>query len=417
MKLGEKVRYFRKTRNLSQKELAEGICSVSYLSKIENGSTEPSEDIGICLGNRLDINLYNNSYSNSYEEYQNLFFHLYKRNRHAANSAFKKLLGISKENTEDSIFFKIFKSLYTLLTSQDTKESATLLKEVSYLEDGINGVKSFYYFIAKGLLEYYQKNFKNSYLSFKRAEEYIEYHQVKSWEKAYLYYLVALAANRLWKNSICLDYSKMALNIFEDSYEFKRCADCRILLGIVYQRFENWSESTKHFEMAEAVANAFDDNFLRGAIYQNLGYNESQNAKSEEAVKLYTKSLVCKENQPAAFKATTIFTLIKEYLKLGQNERCREQILQGIELVKGDPALYEYQLHFQHYLNILEFGKYDWETCTYLIENVIPYMEKINERAYQVEYLQLVGEYYELQNKYKQASTYFVKTINILKKI
>jgi HTH-type transcriptional regulator, quorum sensing regulator NprR len=53
MKTGEKIRYFRKTQNISQQELADGICSVSYLSKIENGQAVASEEIIMFLSNRL----------------------------------------------------------------------------------------------------------------------------------------------------------------------------------------------------------------------------------------------------------------------------------------------------------------------------------------------------------------------------
>lgn len=45
----------RKRRNWSQEGLCKGICTVSYLSKIENGKAEPSEDIVRMLLERLGL--------------------------------------------------------------------------------------------------------------------------------------------------------------------------------------------------------------------------------------------------------------------------------------------------------------------------------------------------------------------------
>ncbi|MCK6258995.1 helix-turn-helix domain-containing protein [Fictibacillus sp. KIGAM418] len=242
MKLGEKIKYFRKTRNLSQQELAEGICSISYLSKIENGVAEPSSDIGLCLAKRLKVDLYDLTSTNRLTDFQNLFYQLIQKNKLEAEQLYQELSTRPKENTEDEILLKVFKSIYLLLAFQDTEKTIPLLKDVSYLDDGIQGEKTFYYFIAKGLLEYYLNQHDKSYHSFKKSEELIEKYNFTLLEKGYLYYLLGLSTNRLWKNPVCLDYIKLALAIFEEIYDFRRCADCRILLGIVYQRFENWNE-------------------------------------------------------------------------------------------------------------------------------------------------------------------------------
>lgn len=44
-KIGKQVFYKRLQQKMTQEELCQGICSVSYLSKIENGKIEASEEI------------------------------------------------------------------------------------------------------------------------------------------------------------------------------------------------------------------------------------------------------------------------------------------------------------------------------------------------------------------------------------
>lgn len=55
---GEILKHYRKTNNLTQEELASGICSRKYVSKLEQDQQIPTLDIVNKLGNKLGINLY-----------------------------------------------------------------------------------------------------------------------------------------------------------------------------------------------------------------------------------------------------------------------------------------------------------------------------------------------------------------------
>lgn len=54
--IGVILKNLRKQKAFSQKQLAEGICSVEYISKIENGKKNPSPDIISKLFHRLGVN-------------------------------------------------------------------------------------------------------------------------------------------------------------------------------------------------------------------------------------------------------------------------------------------------------------------------------------------------------------------------
>ncbi|WP_105210080.1 helix-turn-helix domain-containing protein [Streptococcus suis] len=55
--LGERLKILRKQKNLSQKELAEGICEPSQLSKFERGLVNPSSKLLNQLAKRLEISM------------------------------------------------------------------------------------------------------------------------------------------------------------------------------------------------------------------------------------------------------------------------------------------------------------------------------------------------------------------------
>ena len=55
MGIGSKIRYFRTKNNLTQKELAVGVCATSYLSKIENEIVEPSDEMLDIFSSKLGL--------------------------------------------------------------------------------------------------------------------------------------------------------------------------------------------------------------------------------------------------------------------------------------------------------------------------------------------------------------------------
>ena len=55
---GGLIKYHRQKLDISQKELCDGICVVSHLSKIENNKVEPSDEIVDELFKKLGVNFY-----------------------------------------------------------------------------------------------------------------------------------------------------------------------------------------------------------------------------------------------------------------------------------------------------------------------------------------------------------------------
>lgn len=57
MNIGQTIRYYRKRKALSQKELAEGICSQSEISLIEQDKRQPSLALISCISKKLNISI------------------------------------------------------------------------------------------------------------------------------------------------------------------------------------------------------------------------------------------------------------------------------------------------------------------------------------------------------------------------
>lgn len=78
MDLGAIIQYYRTKKGYTQKQMADGICSVSYLSKIENEMITPKEDVARLLFDRLDISYDDITHSDNHQIIRKIL-KLYKR--------------------------------------------------------------------------------------------------------------------------------------------------------------------------------------------------------------------------------------------------------------------------------------------------------------------------------------------------
>lgn len=417
MNLGEKIRYFRRVKNLSQQELAAGICSVPYLSKIENGVTQPSEEIQQHLATRLEIRLDSINETELIHNYTDLFYSLYQRDYKSARQKFYALTDSPSQSVDEDILHKIFKSIYIMMTTQETAGVQTLLNEVAFIDNVIKGEKAFYYFLARGQLGYFSKNYEDAFSYFLKAEKQLDDNRFEEWEQGYLLYMIGLSANQLYKNIVALEYTKQALMIFEKNYFFKRCADCRIILAIIHLRIKNFDESTKQLLLAETIANTFDDHVLQGIIYHNLGSIATHKGETEKAIELFSRSLKAKEKEPIFAKLMTIYMLVKEYQKTKRREKGLELIETWLEQLKGNPLYRGYELHFIYHKQLFTYGDHNEMIIHFMVKELIPYFKQRNEWIHLADYYPIIGEYFEKNQKYKQASRYYSSAIEAMRKM
>ncbi|MDR7073270.1 helix-turn-helix domain-containing protein [Fictibacillus barbaricus] len=407
MNLGEKIRYFRRVKNLSQQELAAGICSIPYLSKIENGVTEPSEEIQQHLAERLEIRLDTINEDEILRNYVDLFYSLYQLNYQSADEKFKALAASHTQSVDEEILHKIFKCIYLMQAKDEIQPVQVLLKEVSYIDSVINGEKAYYYFIAKGLLSFYSNSLEEALHYFFTAEKQLEENRFQEWEHAYLFYMIGLTANNLHKNIVALEYTKQALDIFEKNYFFKRSANCRIIIAIIHLRIKNFDESTKQLLLAETIANSFNEEPLKGMIYHNLGSVATHKGENDKAIKLFSQSLKAKEQVPLAGKIMTIYALIKEFHKTNCPQEGLNLIEIWLEQVQADPIHREYELHFLYHKQLFTFGEHNEQIIQFMVNELIPYFQQRNEWMHLANYYPIIGKYFESNQKYKQASMYY----------
>jgi len=178
-------------RNQTLESMAKGICSISYLSKMENNTIKPSEEYVKALLERVDVN-YDEIIDDDYDLEVKKVIKYYFYNE---NDKIREVYLKNKKNHFDARL-ELIGSLVDLIDNRfnDFKEKISEIDEVKNALKGINSV-----FLVYLVSEYYIKNYE-----FKKSYYYLK----------------------------CLD----ELNI--DNYEMKRLIDESLLyIGVILKKY------------------------------------------------------------------------------------------------------------------------------------------------------------------------------------
>src|SRR5699024_12844147 len=108
-----------------------------------------------------------------------------------------------------------------------------------------------------------------------------------------------------------LDYENLAIEIFQVEYNFLRCAQCHIILGIIYRRLRMYDKAIKNYNLAKHLGGLEKNNQIIQLAKVNLGYLHSSKGDLRSAIHYY---LELKENPKVNLKRRLrwIRTLTKE---------------------------------------------------------------------------------------------------------
>ncbi|WP_151737673.1 helix-turn-helix domain-containing protein [Paenibacillus tengchongensis] len=223
---GKIIKHYREKQQLTQRELGQGICSVTHLSKIERGITEYSPEITDLLCERLQINM--TTEVERFRETQRLLneWHnaMVMQRTQEAESLKRQ---IEQEALRDLPDYKIPFSLLLIrhhLYNNDLKPAYKLLKEFQkedyaslYVRNYYRHLEGIYYFLSGMFLDCIRV------LTDIDESEYTE--------QEYFYHL-ALAYHSIHSNMISYYYAEKALQYFHRTLNLIRVIDTETLMLI-----------------------------------------------------------------------------------------------------------------------------------------------------------------------------------------
>src|SRR5690625_7451224 len=109
-------------------------------------------------------------------------------------------------------------------------------------------------------------DFNQAMRMYKLAEEKIVNTDLDEEDKADLKYTIAVTHSKLRNTLEAIDYAEAALHTFMRKYNFIRCAECHIILGISYRGLRVYDKSKENNRLAKSHG-VLNNNHHRYLLY------------------------------------------------------------------------------------------------------------------------------------------------------
>lgn len=417
--MGNIIKLKRFKNKMTQEELSIGICTPSYLSRIENNQVVAGEDVYHLLFKKLGIQ-YENNESPATEidiEIEEWYLTMLKRKRAITNMNELKQSAKSSGNGV-SIKFDIVYCRYLLMNGDFDQAGEALL----YLGKIIQNKRSRSFFIYTNILMVYY-HLKEEYAKALRLGlDLIEIDSYRSlakdnYEIAMFYYNIALNYSRIRQFRKCIHFSEKSLNIFNNNYDFDRALDCQLLLGIAHNNLNNWEQSIHAYHLAKKILKLFPietkENYY-GKIYNNLGYCYERQNEFTKSINYYEKGLEYKKDTNDRLQ--TVINLVRCNHVHGNKEQARDWLQLGLDF-KNKNAQQKYILQLDIYALLLQDTNIAIEDLVKLQTTSIKFFSENYMRSLVSEYANLFASLYERYSHYKKANDMYKLSLTTMKEI
>ncbi|MCH7321336.1 helix-turn-helix domain-containing protein [Solibacillus sp. MA9] len=406
--IGKLIKSERIKQGKKQNVLAKGICSASYLSKIENNQVAPNSEILQLLANRLNLNLdLTKSDIENHHVYHEEFFSIYKEVIQKRSASYTKemlsYLSDKRSNyfSKETFFdFKILQLYLLLNIGTNCDEIDSQIAVLSSNVQSFDHKQGYLFEKCLGIHCYNNNQFSRACDAFDRAAQKLPFEHFGEIEKADLSYIrsLALLANNQYLQ--CIEYLTYPTQYFMNKVNFSRLIECLLIEGIAHQKLKSLEKAQEIYSKALNLAENLQYNNTIPAIYQNLGSVNSSLGNLEEALDYYFKSYEMKVTLEK--QLITIFSIIQIYSKLENYVTMETWIDKGISLVENRERYRSYNYHFKLYYQL--FIQLD---DLKFIHEAISHFENIKDARHVYKYGIKVAEILKQQQKYKLATHYY----------
>ncbi|WP_424237455.1 helix-turn-helix domain-containing protein [Bhargavaea ginsengi] len=428
MEVGERLRQIRIHKGFTQSELVEGICSVTYISRIEGGKVKPSGRFIREVADKLGVlpSLILESDNEQAELEVGKIYDSYKQGTPLDDST-QSFLGMTAlENHSPKTFFQI----YTMLIEHASSQENPAIQVEEYVRRSENLLPSepephdrdvaLDYYRALSRFYYSKQQFEKAY----RYEKIIEKHLDENCpgiDRARNYFNLALTRTQLDDDAdleLAFHYGNQALDIFRQTDHQKGVADCLTTLSIIAHRMGE-------FENALEYLDELDD--------EALGYLSVSDDETDGHAKLTKRAVIdynygrIYQKMGDAEQALVYFEKSLELDTLAQNEKFTTPVLTRLAELYAEQKNWERtEYYLNHAFDVAE--QYDLPGSKVLLLHKQAHLHKVkgDEPAYEKEMqkaiqlasdwsftvdvkeisTELADHYYEVR-AYKMAAKYY----------
>ncbi|QHT48319.1 helix-turn-helix domain-containing protein [Bacillus sp. SB49] len=408
---GTLIKQHRKFKNMTLEELASGICSVSYLSKIEHNTINASDEIYRLLGQRLNIKLTDINQDFDERIYQDLLeWHEAAQMRDfPLMKKMKEKCRISLEDNKNILLVNLFNVILVRheMTMTGNPIPEQTLKELKDIVQDASSEYRFFFYKTVGIHYLLQGELREALRHFREAKRLMS---TLPWKEGEVYYHLALTYSKTRSYVESTYYAFLALEEYKSSLHYSRMVDNYIIIAINYNSLGVLEIAEEFLHKVLKVAKYHLPPVERRRIYHNLGTNYIYQEKYDLAFEYLNKAYEI-PTEERDFISGTIYLLALTSYQSGDMDLCKQYIRDG-EIESEKDGL----LKFQHKFYILKnriHGKTRDDAFIDKLENeIIPDFRRLNEYKDYKEAVEMLANLYYQKRMYKKAATYYKEANN-----
>lgn len=411
---GNLIKIERMKQGLKQSVLARGICSISYLSKIENNQTTPSEEVLEMIFKRLglEVPLYYD-YSNQVDKIS-----------HEVSDVLKEAILTRRDEDKQQ---EIEKYVHHPIVNQSRELYMTLMMalarfeimpsgngnyftEIGWIEDQLSRENKLRYDVIKSLKLFNENEKEQSLTVLENLNKQINSVAIPEWEIADIRYIMGGLYYKFTDYLQAIENVKIALDYFQENFYLERIVECHIIIGLSLKRRRRFTEALSHYSRAIKVISATDKTSYFGMLYNNMGEIYSSLGDQEKALEYFLKSFDYKIEVKS--KLYSVLSMIEGYTNYQNKKEILKWLNKGYE-IKGDlPNLEEFDFHFDIYKYSYKESKQ--EELINVLKQAVSYFELVNDYVYIQKYSLWLAKELRANGKYKLSTEYYEKVITIM---
>ncbi|MGE7925934.1 helix-turn-helix domain-containing protein [Viridibacillus arvi] len=405
--VGPLIKLYRIKSGLTQEELSEGICTPSYLSRIENSHVIADIEIHQLLFQRMNID-----FNDFYEESINMDSKL--------ESIYMNLLSNKTPNDENDENYKLLedstkyifkKELHLkaklvfsryLISLKRYKEAKVIIDEIGEVIQ-LSGDRNTFIYINVAISLYYLTNQqkKANELSKQAATIRDFLDNGSSFELGCYYYNLALLLCKEYKYLETIEHCQKALNYFTDIYQPNLDFKCHILLGVAKNNLAQYNLAKRHYKICLNILQNIEklsipSNF--NMVYSNLGYCYDCQGDINKAIYYYTKAFDYSQG------ISDYINLIRTHYQADNIDSALKYLNTVLLIDEIISPKYQYQIDILSFILLGNLDTQTAENINALEERSLSYFKEEKFHTLTIFYSKLFAQFYKKLNWYKKTS-------------
>lgn len=296
MEIGERIRQVRIHKGLTQTELIKGICSNTYISKIESGKAKPSYSFIMKIAKVMEVEpefLLNMDIKNIEPDIYRIY-ETYIQTGKIESQDLALLKLHARESHSTSTLIKIYYVLISHYTKHDMEEAHQLVEQA-------NNIISSAYTTDENEISYYFHCLSKYFYNNKNYPEALHYsglyvdsiqHEETSVRLARAYLNLGMVRAKIDEDlELARTYTKKSLQIFEDQ-DFKAgIGNALAQLAIQYHQNAQYDEALETLDMLSRFSEDFNKSYYAPILAYNYGRIYQKQKKFDQAIECLQNSV------------------------------------------------------------------------------------------------------------------------------